>query len=165
LDEAELPLLKVVGVSGSGKSTLIKSLRRAGYNARPVSQEHSNVPDLWQQFDQPTLLIYLDATLEAQRQRRPDVSWDARYLQTERERLSHARDHADLKIDTSALTPETVWRIVEVFVKQQRIRHADHPLSPLKATGSAIQSTEPVVEPETAVSKQKRSKNRKRDAS
>ncbi|MEZ4733340.1 MAG: hypothetical protein R3E79_40105 [Caldilineaceae bacterium] len=163
MDEATLPLIKVVGVSGSGKSTLVQRLRHAGYNARPVSQEHSSIPDLWRQFDQPILLIYLEASLEAQRQRRPDVTWDARYLQTEWERLSHARDHANLKIDTSALPPETVWRIVEVFVKQQRIRHADHPLAPLKATGSAVLATEPVAEAEVAAPKEKRNKKRKRN--
>lgn len=152
-----------MGVSGSGKSTLVNNLRRTGYNARPVSQEHSSVPNLWQQFDRSALLIYLDATLEAQRQRRPDVTWDARYLQTERERLAHARDHADLKIDTSALPPETVWRIVQVFVQQQRIRHADHPLSPLNATGSAIPSAALLTEAEAPAPNRKRSKKRKRD--
>jgi hypothetical protein len=169
LDESErplfnLPLIKIVGVSASGKSTLVANLRRAGYHARPVSQEHSNIADLWKQFDRPALLIYLDVTLEAQRQRRPDVSWEAAYLQTERARLAHARDHADLKIDTSALTPETVWRIVQLFVEQQRIRHADQPLPLLNATGSAlqpvaIQDPTPTAPPTT---KQRRSKKRKR---
>ena len=53
----ELPLIKVVGISASGKSTLVKALRQRGYRARPVSQEHSNVPSLWQQFEEPEIDI------------------------------------------------------------------------------------------------------------
>lgn len=162
LDESKLPLIKVVGISASGKSTLVKSLRNAGYNARPVSQEHSNIHDLWQQFDRPALLIYLDIKLEAQRQRRPDVTWDAHYLQTERLRLAHARDHADLKLDTSAMTPEIVWRLVHVFVKQQRIRHAEQPLSLLTATGSAVQPVQLPPETERLDTKQRRKKRNRR---
>lgn len=150
LEEAtidQLPLIKVVGVSASGKSTLVTRLRQAGYNARPVSQEHSNLPGLWQQFDQPTILIYLDVSIEVQRQRRPDVTWDAHYLQTERERLVQARDAADLKIDTSTLPSDTIWQIVKRFLQQQRIHHADHPLARLSATGSALRPPEPDPDP------------------
>ena len=81
-DWKRLPLNKVVGVSASGKSTLVAGLRQAGYYARPVSQEHSHLPDLWQQFDRGRVLIYLDNDLESQRQRRPDVSWDQQNLQS-----------------------------------------------------------------------------------
>ncbi len=82
----KLPVIKVVGVSASGKSTLVKGLRAAGYDARPVSQEHSNVPDLWKQFDFPKVLIYLDVTLAMQEKRRPDVEWSeaARSIEIER---------------------------------------------------------------------------------
>lgn len=162
MDESTLPLIKVVGISASGKSTLVAHLRNAGYNARPVSQEHSNVPDLWQQFDRTSLLIYLDVSLEAQRQRRPDVTWDAEYLQTEHKRLAHARDHADLKINTSALTPDTVWYITQVFVEQQKVRHADQRLPPLTATGSALRPTEIPEEPSAPSSGKSRNKKRKR---
>jgi hypothetical protein len=145
LSEASLPVIKVVGVSASGKSTLVTHLRQAGYNARAVSQEHSSVANLWQQFDRTRLLIYLDATLEIQQRRRPDVSWDVNNLQAEQIRLAHARDHADLKIDTSALIPEIIWRIVESFLKQQRIHHAEQPLAPGNATGSALRTAAPIA--------------------
>ena len=164
MDESRLPLIKVVGISGSGKSTLVKHLREAGYSARPVSQEHSNVPDLWQQFDRTALLIYLDVSLEAQRQRRPDVTWDADYWQTEYKRLTHAREHADLKINTSALTPETVWQITRAFVEQQRIRHADQSLPPIAATGSALRPAEVPADPPAEPAKARR-KKRKRSPS
>ncbi|MEZ4581772.1 MAG: hypothetical protein R3A10_09080 [Caldilineaceae bacterium] len=68
-----------------------------------MSQEHSNVPDLWQQFDKPRVLILLDVTLDAQRQRRPDVTWAAWHF-TELNRLHHARSRADLQVNTSDLT-------------------------------------------------------------
>lgn len=160
MEEIRLPIIKVVGVSASGKSTLVASLRQAGYNARAVSQEHSSVSTLWQQFDHTRVLIYLAASLEVQRQRRPDVTWDAANLQMEQSCLTHARDHADLKIDTTALTPETVWRIVEAFLQQQPIRHANQPLAPDNATGSALpvatDSTPPQLPTRTERRKQKR---------
>ena len=61
----KLPVIKVVGVSAGGKSTLVRLLRERGYDARAVSQEHSEVPTLWKQFEPPRVLIYLDTTLEA----------------------------------------------------------------------------------------------------
>lgn len=133
-----LPIIKVVGISGSGKSTLVRALRAKGYDARPVSQEHSNVPTLWQQFDPPTYLIYLNASLESQEARRQDVTWSAAAHQEEIRRLTHARDHADLRIDTGELTPEGVYNVALSYLIRRRVRHADHPLDALPATGSAL---------------------------
>lgn len=161
MDDVKLPVVKVVGVSASGKSTLVAKLREAGYNARAVSQEHSNVATLWQQFDRTRLLIYLDATLESQRQRRPDVTWDAANLQMEQDCLAHARDYADLKIDTSTLTPETAWRIVQAFLQQQGIRHAEEPLPPENATGSALSPASTAKPTESLTRAERRKKKRK----
>ncbi len=134
-----IPLIKVVGISASGKSTLVRALRQHGYEARPVSQEHSNVADLWQQFEHPWLLFYLDVDLTTQRERRPDVTWDQKWLDEEIDRLRHARDHADLVINTAGLQPEMVLQIALTFLQNEEIRHADHPLPPLAATGSVRQ--------------------------
>lgn len=130
-------LIKVVGMSASGKSTLVQRLREAGYDARPVSQEHSGIPDLWQQFEKPAVLIHLDVSLEQQCVRRPDVTWGADVWQTERTRLAHARDHADLKIDTSSMTREQVVVVAQHFLRVRRIRRASGPLPPVARTGSA----------------------------
>ena len=138
-----LPTIKVVGMSASGKSTLVAGLRAAGYDARPVSQEHSNVPDLWRRFDAadetdyrpPLWLIYLDVDLEGQRSRRPDVSWSAKWWRTEQARLHHARAHADLRIDTSAMSPEQVLDLALLFLRERGVAHADHPLPPVAPTG------------------------------
>jgi hypothetical protein len=133
-----LPVIKVVGISASGKSTLVRNLRAAGYDARPVSQEHSKVPDLWQQFDRPMYLIYLHASLEDQQARRQDVSWSAAIHQEEVLRLAHAREHADLRIDTSGLMPEGVYRVASTYLARRRVRRANHPLEALPATGSSL---------------------------
>jgi hypothetical protein len=135
-----LPVIKVVGISGSGKSTLVRGLRDSGYDARPVSQEHSNVPTLWQQFDRPAYLIYLFASLEVQQSRRQDVTWSEAAHQEELRRLAHAREHADLRIDTGGLTPEGVHKVARSFLTQRRVRHAGRALEPVQATGSSIRS-------------------------
>lgn len=136
-DWTRLPLIKVVGVSASGKSTLVAGLRQAGYHARPVSQEHSHLADLWQQFETPRVLIYLDNDLENQQRRRPDVTWDQQNLQVEQERLAHARQHADLHINTTNLGSEAVLQIALAFLQHKKIRRAPDPLPAVAATGSA----------------------------
>ena len=136
-----LPIIKVVGISGGGKSTLVRGLRAQGYDARPVSQEHSNVPTLWQQFDHPTYLIYLNAALEDQQSLRQDVTWSADAHLEEVRRLSHAREHADLRIDTAGLNPAGVLNVAISYLTQRRVRRADHALDPLPPTGGAAKSS------------------------
>lgn len=133
----DLPLIKVVGVSGSGKSTLVRGLRQAGYHARPISQEHSNIPDLWRQFEPPALLVYLNVTPAAQQARRPDVTWTEIAHRDEVQRLRHAWEHADLRIDTSDLSPASVLDLALTYLRKQRVRHAPGPLIDIPATGSA----------------------------
>lgn len=129
------PLIKIVGVSASGKSTLVRGLRAAGYNARPISQEHSNVPDLWEQFDRPEILIFLDLSQEAQRERRPDVSWSPLWYRTELNRLHHARSRADLKIDTTDQAPAEVLELALLYLRHRKIAHDEEALPPLGETG------------------------------
>jgi hypothetical protein len=131
-----LPLIKVVGMSGSGKSTFVNRLRRAGYHARPVSQEHSEIADLWQQFDRPLVLIYLSLSLEAQKLRRADVNWTPEYYKIEEKRLEMARNHADLRIDTTHLTPDEVYNLAVAYLGKLNLRRAQVSLHPLPSTGS-----------------------------
>ena len=133
----KLPLIKVVGISASGKSTLVTALRSAGWNARPVSQEHSDVPDLWKQFGFPQILIFLDNSLEGQRLRRPDVEWSDANLAQERARLQLAYEHADLRINTTHLTAQQVGELVSAFLRTNRIRRSAKPLAPLPRTGGS----------------------------
>ena len=131
-----LDLVKIVGVSAAGKSTLVAGLRELGYNARPVAQEHSQVPDMWRRIRPPDLLIFLDADLTAQGERRPDVSWNEPWRRTELERLAHARLHADLVIDTSLLSAENVLEQAVDFLRVSSVQAASGPLAELPRTGS-----------------------------
>jgi len=125
---ARLPLIKVVGPCAAGKSTLTDRLRRLGYNARQVAQEHSDVPDMWQRIDPPDILIFLDARDETLLQRRPSQTLAA-LLPRERRRLAHARAHADLIIITDELTPDEVMAEALAFLKARGVP-AGPPLPP-----------------------------------
>jgi hypothetical protein len=110
------PLVAVVGPCASGKTLLVRALRAHGYNAREVAQEHSYVPTMWQRITQPDLLIYLDNSWEIARQRRPTdagADWWAELAQ----RLHHARQHADIYINTDELTPQEVLERALAFLK------------------------------------------------
>ncbi len=102
------PLIAVVGVCAAGKTTLARSLRQHGYNVRPVLQEHSYVPTMWQRITKPDILIYLFADLAAVRWRRHDPGFPEWLFQEELHRLRHAREHCHIFIDTCALTPQDV---------------------------------------------------------
>lgn len=99
----------VVGPCTAGKSTLVAALKAAGFDARHVAQEHSYVPDMWQRITRPDALIYLDVEFETACKRRR-ISWDIDWLDTEKQRLAHARDHCDLYIATDLLSAEEVAR-------------------------------------------------------
>ncbi len=129
-------LVKIIGVSAAGKSTLVAALRRLGYNARPVAQEHSQVPDMWQRIRPPDWLIFLDVDLPGQGARRPDISWSEPWRRTELKRLAHARNNADLLINTSSLTPERVLQRTVRFLQVNRVQPAPSALSALPRTGS-----------------------------
>jgi len=116
-DTSTPPLrIAVVGPCASGKSTLVKALRAAGYDARHPAQEHSFVKDMWQRLIDPDVLIYLDLSHEAYRARRPKDDARPEYLAMQRERLSHAREHADLVVETSGMTAEGVREQVLAYL-------------------------------------------------
>jgi hypothetical protein len=106
----------VVGPCSAGKSTLVLSLKAEGYEARQPAQEHSFVPDMWQRVTRPDILIYLDVSYPAARQRRPYIDGGPQRLADQHMRLVHARDHCDYYLDTSELTPEEVRQLVLAFV-------------------------------------------------
>lgn len=109
------PLIAIVGPCTSGKSTLVRALRARGHNAREVVQEHSYVPTMWQRITQPDLLIYLDVSWEVAHQRRPT---DARadWWDELARRLRHARQHADLYVNTDKLTLHQVLERTTTFL-------------------------------------------------
>lgn len=108
----------MVGVSGAGKSTLVAALRRLGWDAHDCAQEHSEVRHMWQAMVHPDVLIYLDASLETIRQRR-QVDWEGEVIEKERERLEHARQHADLYLMTDGLSGDGVLNKVMEFLEDR----------------------------------------------
>jgi hypothetical protein len=110
--------IKVVGPCGSGKSTLAERLRAAGYQASSAAQDHSYVPDMWQRLNPPDLLVYLDVSLEeAQRRGRTGFGWNQEYLDRQKARLRHAREHCDLYLATDGLDEEEVTARVEEWLE------------------------------------------------
>ncbi|OQY25806.1 MAG: hypothetical protein DRJ03_30585 [Chloroflexi bacterium] len=109
-------LIAVVGPCASGKSSLVQRLKALGYNARSVAQDHSYVPDMWRRITNPDILICLDAELNTIARRRR-ISWGQRYLNDERHRLRHARQHCDLLLPTDDLTKAQVLERVLAFLE------------------------------------------------
>lgn len=109
----------VVGVCAAGKSTLVAALRKDGYEARHVAQEHSHVPDLWQRNGRPDVLVYLDASYETIQVRRAQTLFRPEDLREQRRRLAHARAHCDLLINTSRLDATDVVAQVLAFLSKR----------------------------------------------
>jgi len=114
-------LIGVVGVCASGKSTLIEGLVKQGYRARHIAQEHSYVKDMWRRITNPDLLIFLDASFAICCERKK-LDWTEKDYFEEQRRLGHARDHANLYIDTSTLDREAVLDIVVKFIEEFSLR-------------------------------------------
>ncbi|MEP7137380.1 MAG: hypothetical protein ABI904_20845 [Chloroflexota bacterium] len=109
-------LIGVVGPCGSGKSTLIKGLNQYGYICRHIAQEHSYVPAMWQIITKPDILIFLHASFANSTTRRK-LNWQEGEYQEQSRRLSHARQHAHIIIDTDDLTPEQVLQKALDYLK------------------------------------------------
>ncbi|MFZ5821205.1 MAG: hypothetical protein ACOYYJ_15020 [Chloroflexota bacterium] len=112
-------LIGVVGPCGAGKSTLTNALDALGYRTRHIAQEHSYVKDMWKRLTNPDLLIFLQASYPVTCQRR-NLDWtEADYLEQQR-RLAHARQHADLFIDTDPLDPDQVLAQALAFLQLEK---------------------------------------------
>jgi cytidylate kinase len=112
------PLIGVVGPCGSGKSTLISGLEEHGYLCRHIAQEHSYVQTMWQKISNPEILIFLDASFPVSTARRR-LNWQEKDYKEQLRRLSHARMHASLLIDTDDLTPEQVLQKALEYLRNQ----------------------------------------------
>lgn len=111
----------VVGHCASGKSTLVTALRQHGYDANAVAQEHSGIPWLWR-HSEPDVLIYLDVPLATVRARRGE-EWPQTVYDAQEARLTEARSHADLVLDTSAESVSAVTARILAFLRQRE--HAE----------------------------------------
>ena len=104
-------IIGVLGPCASGKSTLVNALKSKNYIARHIAQEHSYVRDMWKQLSNPDFLIYLDVSFEISI-RRTGTSWKREIFRKQVARLEHAREYADLYIQTDELNPQQVLDIV-----------------------------------------------------
>lgn len=105
--ERQARLIGVVGTCGSGKSTLISGLEGYGYQCRHIAQEHSHVPSMWRKLTNPDILIFLECSFENATVRRK-LNWLPRDHEEQIRRLSDARLHAQIVIDTNNLTSAEV---------------------------------------------------------
>ncbi len=111
------PRMTIVGPCAAGKTTLVAHLRERGHDAQAVAQEHSGVAYLWQ-LSEPDLLIFLDVDLPTTAARRKR-EWPLALYEEQHRRLAHAREHADLYLDSSGLTAAEVAERIAAFVAQQ----------------------------------------------
>jgi RNase adaptor protein for sRNA GlmZ degradation len=109
-------IIGVVGACAAGKSTLIAALKQAGYEARHIAQEHSYVGNMWQRLTNPDVLIYLQVSYPMTIQRR-QLDWTLEEYQEQLRRLQHARQHADLVIDTDPLSPQQIYENVIAYLR------------------------------------------------
>jgi len=110
-------LIGVVGPCGSGKSTLIAGLEAHGYTCRHIAQEHSYVQAMWQIITKPDLLIYLHSSFDNSTNRR-QLNWTEKDYGEQLRRLTHARENADIFIDTDNATPGQVLQSALDFLEQ-----------------------------------------------
>ena len=111
-------LIGIVGPCSSGKSTLAESLRTHGYRVKEIMQEHCAAPDMWWRITKPDVLVYLDVNDEVA-MLREGLEKPSSWWREEREvRLVHAREHCNVYIDTSPLTPTDVVTQVQVYLKK-----------------------------------------------
>jgi pantothenate kinase len=118
---AAAPRVVVVGHCASGKSTLVENLRSDGIDAVASAQEHSEIAGLWKRSN-ADLLVYLDVDLETIRERR-GRTWPELVFDLQEERLRHAREEADLVIDTARHRAEEVFRRARTYVAWWRHFH------------------------------------------
>jgi hypothetical protein len=71
---------------------------------------------MWQRLTDPDVLIFLDVSFELTRQRRK-LDWTLKEYQEQHRRLAHARQHADLVLDTDGLMIEEVLERVLAFLE------------------------------------------------
>lgn len=119
-DSDQGDLIGILGPCSAGKSTLIKKLKEVGYRCRHIAQEHSYVPDMWQRLVDPLVLIYLDVSYDVS-MRRKQLNMSPKEFDEQIARLDHARNHADIYLQTDPLNPGEVFEVILEGLKARGI--------------------------------------------
>lgn len=109
-------IIGVVGLCGAGKSSLVAGLKTEGFIVRHIAQEHSYVPDMWKRLTNPDILVYLDVSYENTIHRRK-LDWTYAEYSEQLHRLRHARQFADLYLDTNLMRIDEVLNAALTFIK------------------------------------------------
>lgn len=110
-------LIGVVGPCASGKSTITSEMEALGYHTRHIAQEHSYVKDMWQRLTNPDILVFLQVSYPISLERR-NLDWKEKDYDEQQRRLAHARENADVFIDTDDLSIEEVVQKILDFIHQ-----------------------------------------------
>ena len=114
--QTQAPVIGLVGPCKSGKTVLKRGLAEFGYLVKHIAQEHSYVKDMWRRIAQPDILIFLEVSFQ-ETLNRSSLNWSRSEYAQQIDRLSHARKHADLVINTSDLTPSQILVTVLEFLE------------------------------------------------
>jgi hypothetical protein len=98
----------------------MRNLQGEGYICRHIAQEHSYVPQMWQNIVNPLVLVYLDVSYEVSLHRRP-LNLSLTEFDEQKRRLKHAHQNADVYLFTDPLTPEEVHQEILAFLNGQDI--------------------------------------------
>ena len=110
-DSGKRDFIGIVGPCSAGKSTLIGKLQEKGIQCRHIAQEHSYVPNMWQKIVDPLVLVYLDVSYDVS-MRRKQLNMSPKEFDEQIARLDHARQHADIYLQTDPLTPGEVFESI-----------------------------------------------------
>lgn len=108
-------VIGLVGPCAAGKTTQSALLKNLGVQVRQIAQEHSYVKYMWERISHPDILIYLDVSYSTSKKRRR-LNWTFEEYFIQVERLSHARQHADLYIYTDELSVDEVLEQILKFI-------------------------------------------------
>jgi len=74
---------------------------------------------MWKRITNPDVLIFLQASFPVTRQRKNNmIHWTEADYNEQQRRLVHAREHADLLIDTDNLGIQEVLEQILTFIKK-----------------------------------------------
>jgi hypothetical protein len=114
-------IIGLVGPCKSGKTELKRNLEKHGLTVRHIAQEHSFAQEMWRKIANPDILVYLSASYQTTLTR-SSLSWNQSEYDEQIRRLTHAREHADLTIDTDPLTPNQVAKKVMTFLEERKMK-------------------------------------------